>query len=67
MDNPDLSAAHQNMPVDNNILAEYSSTRLFLRRGTGNSRICEIYDSAWLPKAEAVFAILSDGIGDFKE
>ena len=41
--------------------------RLSLRKGRGETRICKIYDSPCLPEAEAVFAILPDGIGDAKE
>lgn len=41
--------------------------RLYLRKGRGETRICKIYDSPCLPEAEAVFAVLADGIGDAKE
>lgn len=41
--------------------------RLYLRKGRGETRICKIYDSPCLPEAEAMFAILPDGIGDSKE
>ena len=47
-----------------NILAHASTTRLSLRKGRGEQRICKIYDSPWLPESDAVFAINSDGIGD---
>lgn len=42
-------------------------TRLYLRKGRGEARICKIYDSPCLPEAEAMFAINSDGIGDVKD
>ena len=41
--------------------------RLYLRKGRGETRICKIYDSPCLPEAEAMFAILPDGVGDSKE
>jgi DNA repair protein RAD51 len=51
-------------PIGGNIMAHASTTRLYLRKGRGESRICKIYDSPCLPEAEAVFAITADGIGD---
>ncbi|KAJ1536572.1 DNA repair protein RAD51 A [Nowakowskiella sp. JEL0078] len=54
-------------PIGGNIMAHASTTRLSLRKGRGENRICKIYDSPCLPESEAVFAILADGIGDAKE
>ncbi|XP_059610522.1 DNA repair protein RAD51 homolog A [Phlebotomus argentipes] len=54
-------------PVGGNIIAHASTTRLYLRKGRGETRICKIYDSPNLPESEAVFAINPDGIGDPKE
>jgi len=48
-------------------MAHASTTRLSLRKGRGETRICKIYDSPNLPEAEAMFAIYPDGIGDVKE
>ncbi|KAJ3120989.1 recombinase rad51 [Nowakowskiella sp. JEL0407] len=54
-------------PIGGNIMAHASTTRLYLRKGRGENRICKIYDSPCLPEAEAMFAINTDGIGDPKE
>lgn len=54
-------------PIGGNIIAHASTTRLFLKKGRGETRICKIYDSPNLPESEAVFAINPDGIGDPKE
>jgi len=54
-------------PIGGNIMAHASTTRLSLRKGRGETRICKIYDSPCLPEEEAVFAINPDGIGDAKE
>lgn len=54
-------------PIGGNILAHASTTRLYLRKGRGENRICKIYDSPCLPESEAMFAIHPDGIGDAKE
>ncbi len=51
-------------PIGGNIMAHASTTRLYLRKGRGEQRICKIYDSPCLPEAEAVFSINADGIGD---
>jgi DNA repair protein RAD51 len=51
-------------PIGGNIMAHASTTRLYLRKGRGESRICKIYDSPCLPEAEAAFSINANGIGD---
>lgn len=53
-------------PIGGNIIAHTSHTRLYMRKGRGNSRICKIYDSPNLPENEATFAIEADGIQDAK-
>jgi DNA repair protein RAD51 len=62
-----MFAADPKKPIGGNIMAHASTTRLYLRKGRGETRICKIYDSPCLPEAEAVFAINADGIGDPKE
>jgi len=54
-------------PIGGNIMAHASTTRLYLRKGRENNRICKIFDSPCLPEAEAVFSINNDGIGDPKD
>ncbi|EDW99058.1 DNA repair protein Rad51 homolog [Drosophila teissieri] len=54
-------------PIGGHIMAHSSTTRLYLRKGKGETRICKIYDSPCLPESEAMFAILPDGIGDARE
>lgn len=51
-------------PIGGNIMAHASQTRLYLRKGRGEQRICKIYDSPSLPEAEATFAISNGGIID---
>ncbi|CAK9808999.1 DNA repair protein RAD51 homolog 1 [Anthophora plagiata] len=57
----------QKKPIGGHIIAHSSTTRLYLRKGRGETRICKIYDSPCLPESEAMFAINADGIGDVKE
>ncbi|PVV04488.1 hypothetical protein BB560_001008 [Smittium megazygosporum] len=62
-----MFAADPKKPIGGNIIAHSSTTRLYLRKGRGESRICKIYDSPCLPEAEAVFAITEGGIADSKD
>lgn len=54
-------------PIGGNIMAHASTTRLYMRKGRGETRICKIYDSPCLPDSEATFAIGVEGITDAKE
>lgn len=57
----------QKKPIGGHIIAHSSTTRLYLRKGRAETRICKVYDSPCLPESEAMFAINADGIGDVKE
>lgn len=67
VDGASMFAADPKKPIGGNIIAHASTTRLQLRKGRGETRICKIYDSPCLPESEATFAINADGIGDAKE
>lgn len=67
VDGASMFAADPKKPIGGNIMAHASTTRLYLRKGRGETRICKIYDSPCLPESEAMFAINADGIGDAKE
>uniref|UniRef100_A0A1B6CDI5 DNA repair protein RAD51 homolog n=1 Tax=Clastoptera arizonana TaxID=38151 RepID=A0A1B6CDI5_9HEMI len=67
VDGAAMFSADPKKPVGGNIMAHASTTRLYLRKGRGETRICKIYDSPCLPETEAMFAINTDGIGDAKE
>jgi len=62
-----MFSADPKKPIGGNIMAHASTTRLYLRKGRGDNRICKIYDSPCLPESEAVFSINADGIGDSKD
>mmetsp|Transcript_16335 Transcript_16335/g.31718 ORF Transcript_16335/g.31718 Transcript_16335/m.31718 type:complete len:345 (+) Transcript_16335:400-1434(+) len=51
-------------PIGGNIIAHASQTRLKLRKGRGETRICKVIDSPTLPEADATFAITGAGIAD---
>ena len=59
-----MFAADPKKPIGGNIMAHSSTTRLSLRKGRGNARVCKIYDSPCLPESEAMFAIAEEGIID---
>jgi len=71
MSSPDASAgpyaSNEKKPIGGNIIAHASTTRLQLKKGRANTRICRIYDSPCLPESETMFAILPSGIGDPEE
>lgn len=51
-------------PVGGNIIGHASTTRLFLRKGKGEQRICKIYDSPCIGEGETVFQLSEGGIID---
>ncbi|KAG9396210.1 DNA recombination and repair protein DMC1 [Carpediemonas membranifera] len=59
-----MFTADPKKPIGGHILAHASTTRLSLRKGRGETRVCKIYDSPSLPEAEATYAITSGGIDD---
>mmetsp|Transcript_2526 Transcript_2526/g.6694 ORF Transcript_2526/g.6694 Transcript_2526/m.6694 type:complete len:314 (-) Transcript_2526:109-1050(-) len=62
-----MFAVDPKKPIGGNIIAHASQTRLYLRKGRGDTRVCKIYDSPTLPESEATFAIAEEGIIDAKE
>ena len=45
-------------------MAHASQTRLSLRKGNKDTRLCKIYDSPCLPEAEEKYSISEGGIVD---
>jgi meiotic recombination protein DMC1 len=54
-------------PIGGNIMAHACTTRLMLKKGRGEQRICKVYDSPNLPEAECVFQLAEGGVIDSKE
>mmetsp|Transcript_12758 Transcript_12758/g.14002 ORF Transcript_12758/g.14002 Transcript_12758/m.14002 type:complete len:338 (+) Transcript_12758:129-1142(+) len=67
VDGASMFTADAKKPIGGHIIAHASTTRLSLRKGRAESRVCKIYDSPCLPEAEAVYAICEGGIDDFKD
>lgn len=59
--------AETRKPIGGHIMAHASTTRLSLRKGKGETRMCKVYDSPCLAEAEAPFAICEDGVTDVKD
>jgi len=51
-------------PIGGNIIAHASTTRLSLRKGKGENRVCKIYDSPLLKEEDCVFALSEGGVID---
>ncbi|BES88275.1 unnamed protein product [Nesidiocoris tenuis] len=64
VDGGTMFAADPKKPIGGNIMAHSSTTRLYLRKGRGENRICKIYASPCLPESEAAFSVKPDGIND---
>lgn len=62
-----MFAADPKKPIGGNIMAHSSTTRLYMRKGRGNTRICKVYDSPCLAESEAMFEICNDGIDDVRD
>jgi len=54
-------------PIGGHVMAHASTTRLMLRKGRGDQRICKIYDSPCLPESEAIYCLGEGGVMDVKE
>jgi DNA repair protein RAD51 len=52
-------------PIGGNILAHASTTRLYLKKGKGEQRICKVFDSPLIPEGECPFQISEGGIIDY--
>lgn len=54
-------------PIGGHVLAHASTTRVYLRKGRGETRVAKIYDSPDVPENEAVYAITGGGIDNANE
>ncbi|CAI7731369.1 unnamed protein product [Closterium sp. NIES-54] len=62
-----MFAGPQVKPIGGNIMAHSSTTRLYVRKGRQEERICKIICSPCLPEAEARYCIAEEGITDCKD
>ncbi|KAH7446921.1 hypothetical protein KP509_01G082000 [Ceratopteris richardii] len=67
VDGSAMFAGPQVKPIGGNIIAHASTTRLALRKGRGEERICKVISSPCLAEQEARFQITTDGVIDVKD
>ncbi|MCI42739.1 DNA repair protein RAD51, partial [Trifolium medium] len=67
VDGSAMFAGPQTKPIGGNIMAHATTTRLALRKGRGEERICKVISSPCLAEAEARFQILGEGVSDVKD
>jgi len=61
---PGAHMGPQIAPIGGHVISHASQTRLYFRKGKGETRVCKVYDSPSLPEGEAMFAIGTGGIVD---
>ena len=54
-------------PIGGNIIAHASTTRLYLRKGRGENRVCKVIDSPSIAESEASFSVGPAGVDDAKD
>ena len=64
VDGTSFGGMNDKKPIGGHIMAHAAQTRLYLRKGAKENRICKVYDSPCLPESEAVYAITDSGIND---
>lgn len=57
-------ASDPKKPIGGHVLAHASATRLYLKKGRAELRICKIWDSPDVAEAETTYAITEGGIDD---
>ena len=57
-------AGNDKKPIGGHIMAHACQTRLYLKKGPKQNRICKIYDSPSLPEDETSYSITDRGIDD---
>ncbi|KAE8665304.1 DNA repair protein RAD51-like protein B [Hibiscus syriacus] len=67
VDGSAIFAGPQIKPIGGNIMAHASTTRLALRKGRGEERICKVISSPCLAEAEARYQISPGGVADVKD
>ncbi|GJS54523.1 DNA repair protein RAD51 [Tanacetum coccineum] len=67
VDGSAMFSGPQIKPIGGNIMAHASTTRLALRKGRGEERICKVISSPCLAEAEARFQISTEGVNDVKD
>lgn len=67
LDGGAMFAGPQIKPIGGNIMAHATTTRLWIKKGRGESRMAKIVASPSLPEREASFGIGMEGVTDVKD
>jgi DNA repair protein RadA len=67
MAKPDQLFGDPTEPIGGNIVGHASKTRLYLRKGPGQTRIAKLVDSPYLPDGEVIYKVTDNGIEDQDE
>lgn len=67
LDGGSMFAGPSIKPIGGNIMAHASTTRLWLKKGRGENRMCKIISSPSLPERDANFGIGVEGVCDAKD
>lgn len=59
-----MSFGDTKLPIGGHILGHASTTRLYLKKGKDNERICKVIKSPILPGGDCIFALTDQGIDD---
>ena len=67
LDGGSMFAGPSIKPIGGNIMAHATTTRLWLKKGRGENRVCKIVGSPSLPERDASFSIGAEGVTDAKD
>jgi DNA repair protein RAD51 len=67
LDGGSMFAGPSVKPIGGNIMAHATTTRIFVKKGRGDTRVAKIVGSPCLPEKDASFSITADGVVDAKE
>jgi meiotic recombination protein DMC1 len=62
-----FAGADNKKPIGGHVLAHASTTRLYLKKGKGENRICKVVCSPHMPEAEGIYSITDGGIAPEKD
>jgi meiotic recombination protein DMC1 len=62
-----FAGADNKKPIGGHVLAHASTTRLYLKKGKGENRVCKLTCSPYMPEAEATYSIGEGGIDNAKD
>nr|CCA26041.1 DNA repair and recombination protein radA putative [Albugo laibachii Nc14] len=54
-------------PIGGHVMSHAVHTRIFMKKGRGETRICKIIDSPCMPEAECVIQLCAGGVADADE